>query len=568
MATKTWQLPMRDKSAKSFLRDNRGGVAITFGLAFPVVAFMSLVAVDYSRASSAKQALQEALDAATLMAARSTAMTANDIDTIGDKTLAAQLIPHTDITGLTANGQGRVANATFTPDSTKIIAVANATVEPLVAGVFLDGPMEISAHSEVVRSLNKLEIALVLDTTGSMQGTKLTNLITSAKEFVTTMQTAASWSVETNPVKISVVPFAQTVKVQSSLSMANYNNATFTMTGLPTWLDGRNRAVSWNNDIFTNANAVEANRIDRFRMLKQMGQPWGGCVEARVAPYDIRETAPTSSTLATLFTPYFWPDEPDTDSDYQNDYLTDGTSGQVSGLTWLQRQGRSAKYNTTTFKSGTAAPNTFIPHALYGSPWLYGPNAACNMQAVKRLSTDFEGIKTHIDGLVASGETNVPLGLMWGWHTLSPNAPFADGVAYTTPATTKIIVLMTDGDNTMNDTVGSNNANNSNYHGYGYIWQNKLGTTSSDTGTRTTYMNNRMVPPASNPNQEALCTNIKAKNIQIYSVGVGVSNAAKTLLTACATSSDYYYDVDAQAGNLSAAFSAIAGSIQNLRISH
>src|SRR5690606_29211798 len=132
----------------------------------------------------------------------------------------------------------------------------------------------------------------------------------------------------------------------------------------------------------------------------------------------------------------------------------------------------------------------------------------------------------------ASGETNIPIGLAWGWNTVSPIGPFGDGVAYGTPNYQKIIILMTDGDNTMNDTIGSNNSNNSYYHGYGYIWQTKISgtTSSSSTSTRTTKMNDRLVPPSSNPNQESLCGNIKAKNIQIYTVGVGVSSSSEALL--------------------------------------
>jgi len=237
-----------------------------------------------------------------------------------------------------------------------------------------------------------------------------------------------------------------------------------------------------------------------------------------------------------------------------NDYLNDVSTG-----TWSARQGYSAKYNTTTFK----VSGTFIPSSGYGAGWVYGPNAACDMQTVMRLSTNFAALRTQVDGLVASGETNIPLGLMWGWHTLSPNLPFADGVAYGTPDVTKIIVLMTDGDNTMNSQ-GSNNMNGSLYHGYGYLWQNKLGTTSaSAVGDK---MDQRMVA-ASGSTAEALCKNIKDKNIYIYTIGVGVSTSAETLLTACATTSDDYYDVNSTATNLNSAFAAIAGSITRLRIS-
>lgn len=535
-------------------RDERGGIAVMFALALVPVAFLSLVSIDYARASSARQHLQEVLDAATLYAARSSATTADTIDSVGDKALTAQLASNLGIGGLTPVN-GRLANASFTPSGTRIVGEATATVTPIIANLFIGGPMNIHANSEVVRSINRLEIAMVLDTTGSMSNNnKIDNLKTAAKNFIDKLAAAAATSSMTNPVRIAVVPFSTTVKVSAPVSLSSYNTSTFSG-GVPTWLDGRARAFDWDKDIFTVANSNLASRIDRLAMLKQLNMSWGGCVEARKPPYDIQDTAPDSNTVGTLFTPFFWPDEPDTDSDYKNDYITDmDSNGSSSGNgTWSQLQGYSPKYTTSRIKQ----TGTFSQGNGYGADLTYGPNAGCAMQQLQRLSNNWTTLKSAIDGLVASGETNVPLGLMWGWHAVSPNAPLADGLAYGTPDTTKIIVLMTDGDNTMND-VSSGNSNNSWYHGYGYIWQNKLGTTSSDTAVRTQALDDRLT---------ALCTNIKNQDIVIYSVGVGVSADAKALLTSCADTPTQYYDVTSNANNLDSAFSAIAGSIASLRIS-
>jgi hypothetical protein len=177
------------------------------------------------------------------------------------------------------------------------------------------------------------------------------------------------------------------------------------------------------------------------------------------------------------------------------------------------------------------------------------------MQTMIRLTTTASTVKTAIDAMVATGETNVPMGLVWGWHTLSPNAPLADGAAYSTANLRKIIVLMTDGDNTYSSPRWSDN--DSYYEGLGYIWQGLLGITSGSNSTRTSKMNDRFTD---------LCANIKAKNITVYTVGVGVSNSSKTLLKSCASSTDKYYDVT-QASDLTAAFNSIAGSIASLRIS-
>jgi Flp pilus assembly protein TadG len=552
---------------RRFFRDKRGGVAVIFALAFTPVAFLSLVMIDFSRASTARSNLQETLDASTLIAARSTAITSTAIQSVGDGAFTSQVATNL---GIHVNSDTFVAGANNT-----IVGDSTASVQTLVAGLFLGGSIPISAHSEVVRAMNKLEIAMVLDTTGSMAGSKISNLQTSADDFIDTMSTASAQAVAagvSNPVKISIVPFSNTVKVTGSVSMASYNTSTFTVAGLPSWMDGRAQSTPYNLDIFTTASAAQSSRIDRFKMLKQMGSNWDGCVENRAAPYDVTDDPPiatgataasagnslTAAQAGSMFAPYFWPDEPDnnsagTKSFYtnhsawgvsQNDYLVDGYAANLSsGTAFTVPQGAPAKY-TKAPKSGSTPIG-----------YTYGPNAGCVMQQMLPLGTNFAAMKTTVAGLVAGGETNIPIGLAWGWHTISPNAPLAAGSAYGAANLTKVLILMTDGDNTM-DSVSD--ANGSWYHGYGYIWQNKLGITSGSNAQRTTALASRM---------SLLCTNMKAKGIVIYTVGVGVSAASKTLLQACATTTSQYYDVNSTGTNMDAAFSAIAGSIQNLRIS-
>jgi hypothetical protein len=174
-----------------------------------------------------------------------------------------------------------------------------------------------------------------------------------------------------------------------------------------------------------------------------------------------------------------------------------------------------------------------------------------------RLTTNFTALKTAVNAMVAVGDTNIPMGLVWGWHTLSPNAPFADGSAYGTQNLKKVVILMTDGNNTYADPGGSTQ-NGSYYSGLGYIWQNLLGITSGTTTQRQTAMDAR---------QTALCNNMKAQGIVIYTVRVEVTTGPSPALSGCASSPDKYYDVQ-DVSQLNAVFASIAGSIDNLRIAH
>jgi len=510
-------------------RDERGAAAVTFAVSLIVLAPLTLGMMDVYLASAQRNQLQDALDAAALFAARSTATTTAQIDTIGDAALRANLQLPPGVSIVSSN---------FVLNGKTITAYAEVTPNAIAPGLWPHG--DVQANSTVERSVDRLEVALVLDNTGSMAGTKLTTLKTSAKNLIDTLSAAASRSTDPNPLKISLVPFSMTVRVQGTTATNNYNTTTHSGTGFPTWIDPQgtaHNALGSTYDTF-------ASKTDRFTMLKQMNRTaWEGCVEARLQPYDVQDTAPVAGTPATMFVPYFWPDEPDSSAGYRfaNDYINDVSTSS----SWKTREQYVAKY------TGTPRTGSFM------TGYNYGPNSGCGLQPIIRLSTNWTSLKSAIDSMTAVGDTNIPIGLVWGWHTLSPNAPFADGSAYGTQHLKKVVVLMTDGENT-NSNPGGSNSNQSYYNALGYIWQNMLGITSGTTAQRQTAMDNRLA---------LLCTNMKAQNIVIYTVRVEVTSGTSDVLKNCATSPDMFYDVQ-DVTQLNAVFQAIAGSIDNLRISH
>jgi Flp pilus assembly protein TadG len=139
-------------------------------------------------------------------------------------------------------------------------------------------------------------------------------------------------------------------------------------------------------------------------------------------------------------------------------------------------------------------------------------------------TTGWTTLNNKIDAMQASGNTNVTIGLEWGWHSLTPNLPLAQG-SDPAPDRDKVIVLLTDGTNT----------------------QNRWSTSESSIDARTALA----------------CTNAKNANIKVYTVRVIDGNA--TLLRNCATKPTMYYEVS-QASELNAVFSSIAQNLANLRI--
>ncbi len=543
--------------------DERGAIAVQFALLLVPIAILTFGLIDLSRVSVQKRQLQDALDAATLMAARSKAVTDADLDKIGDAVLA------TEMSGLgVALGPD---NSTFSqgPNSTVVGDIKNIKIKPIIANLWSNGDSNVSATATVSRSVKKLEVALVLDNTGSMTSTlgsgerKIDALIDASKSLVDVLSAAAARASETDAVKISVVPFSMTVNIGSA-----YQNQT-------TWLAGKMPASGYGADVF-------ATNQDRFTLLSNLGLAWGGCVESRPAPYDVTDASPSSSIPASMFVPFFAPDEPDdnvvntttssTSAKYRdartqntsypiiNNWLPDGVAPTGTLATaWATRSTPIAKY-------GASNKSNVLSAAKTGTA--YGPNAGCGLTSLMRLTnvrttTQRDVVKAKLGQMVANGNTNVAMGLAWGWHTLSNNAPFADGIDPTTTEgkkATKVIVLLTDGDNT-NDTYA--NPNNSAYTGYGYIGQGRLKNASGTALTTSSSATARR--DAIDSREKMLCDNARAKKIQIYSIGVGVSSHSKDILLYCATQPDMYYDVT-NASQLTAVFNAIAGSIQNLRI--
>ena len=68
--------------------------------------------------------------------------------------------------------------------------------------------------------------------------------------------------------------------------------------------------------------------------------------------------------------------------------------------------------------------------------------------AMMPLSTDWTALNAKIDAMTPTGNTNVTIGLQMAWQTLVDRAPF--NAPAPSPDLDKVIILLTDGDNTQN----------------------------------------------------------------------------------------------------------------------
>jgi Flp pilus assembly protein TadG len=499
--------------------DEKGSVAQIFAVTLIPLAGFSGFALDYARISLARAELQTAIDSAGLAVAH--LPRSASVATVEQK--AHEWVN----VRLAGKGFGPVT-ITAQRETNGISFAATTTMGLTLFQVLREEPVELTARSEVNWSIGKVEIALVLDNTASMvnnNSPKLKNLKTASASLIDQLEQATA---EPGQVKVGIVPFSMTVNIG-----AGYKN-------MP-WMTGISPVSP---DIFTNNTTNKS----RFTLFNGMSVNWAGCVESRPSPYDVQDTAPNAGVPATLFVPFFAPDEPDVwegggNNPYTNNYLDDEKPLLVS-WNWKQRQGNVNKYNKKP-KSGTSS-----------SGYKFGPNAGCELQSLLRLTSNMADVRSKITSMTAVGDTNIPIGLVWGWHALSPNLPFADGVPYGTPDLTKYIILMTDGDNS-NAIPDSDNKNASYYSGIGYIWQNRLGITGGTLTQRQQVMDGRL---------STLCTNIKASGIQIFTVRVEVNSNSSSLLENCASDKEMFFNVSNSA-DLNEIFGRIGEKITKLHLS-
>lgn len=184
----------------------------------------------------------------------------------------------------------------------------------------------------------------------------------------------------------------------------------------------------------------------------------------------------------------------------------------------------------------------------------HGPNIDCPSEPILPLSNNRTTIDHVIDQMAPEGGTNIHQGAIWGFHLLSPTEPFTEGREYDT-ATYKVMILMTDGNNSFWD---SNNINGTQYYGaYGYPSNGRLGSPALNESQMETLINELTVES---------CVNARAEGIEIYTIGLDPPDAAtRQMLIDCATNPSHAHFPIANS-ELVAVFESIATQLADLRL--
>jgi hypothetical protein len=558
--------------------------------------------------------------AAALAAARSTYTADADIQRVGMAALRANLAAYPEVTLLTAGTTFRLT------DEKIVVADARANVKTLVANIFLppygqfmDDYLPVGAHSEVNRSARNVEVALVLDTTGSMAGQRIIDLRAAAKELVdiVVQDQQTPWYS-----KVAVVPYSMAVNVDSYAASArgdirgstNVTNATWT-TGPVKDISGATKArpvvITSSNHGFQNGDVVwitgvsgmtqlnkkaytVTNRTSNtFELYRNGSRVDGRDYNSYSSGGKIQKCQTSDCSVVITSANHGL-----SNNDYV--YFTDvGGMTELNGDTFLV-----GNVTTNTFTIDMQASSSLNPYTSGGKAWCAqegctyfafenryddlvtqkistcvtertGTNAwtdasptlhkvgrnypsssnPCLTNTLRPLSSNKSAIKTSIDGLTASGSTGGHIGVAWGWYALSPNF----GGLFGSSAGGSY-----DPTRTLKAVVIMTDGEYNSGYCKGVIARNST----SGSGDTTKHIN--CDAPNGHPFDQtlALCTAMKQAGIVVYTVGFQVvdDERARTMVNDCATSSRHVY-MPTSGTALSDAFAAIGRDITRLRIS-
>jgi Flp pilus assembly protein TadG len=592
---KGWKRRLLDgRTLRRMWRAERGAVAIIWSLTGVGLMAMAGLAVDYGRALHAKSALQGAADAAALAAERIATRS------LAERSKVASAMFRASLEDQSESSRAEITLTEIADGGHRVDA--QWPISTSITKIFHQDDLIVRASADAVQESGPVEVALVLDNTGSMVN-DMANLRTAAEDLVNTVYAAAR---KPGDVMISVVPFVAQVNIgdtptsrawidQTGASPFNGEMLEDRLIARRVWVSADGAScqnlstlpfssysgpyrVRWERGAGANSGFCygytpsSVNHLTLFGLIPNA--VWRGCVEARPEPFDISDAAPTIANPATLFVPYFWADNADGQN---NSYLTD-TTGDITGATMTNSltgtgatdQRRARAFNVFKYRGANGAIDNSAPDTQ-------GPNRACPTP-VAPLTTHKQTI---IDAVRAmqhwnSSGTNQVEGLAWGWRVLSPDPPFTQGAPYGEKK--KVIVLMTDGQNTNVGTGSSASVFGSDYAAYGFLSQ-WTASTASPPGLRATlpagFARNAITSSSAyvsyiNTRQGQLCEAIKAAGVEIFTIIYRETDAtARMILQNCASPSaagvKRYY-VASSAAELRSAFDTIGAAIGQLRI--
>ncbi|MEM7327174.1 MAG: pilus assembly protein TadG-related protein [Pseudomonadota bacterium] len=384
---------------KAFARDCSANAVMIFALAAIPIFGIAGFAIDMNRQHTYQKKVQSGLDFAVVATARYALKNPSADD--GQLKIVAQDFFDAEIANAPEINLGKID---FKRNGDLVTLDVTGDMPTSIMQIMGTQKMPLGTQAAAVfGEPSSAEIALVLDTSASMAGSKLTTLRVAANDMVDTLVKANN-----SAVKMSIVPFATYVNVGTSkkgeswLQVQPDETSSKTQCSIPnSWYkknckresysctrDGVKKTCKrWKCDPAKKKNAPKTCK------KKTTKKNWYGCVKSRPDPYNIKDS----------------------------NYASQKVVGFVTTGSW-----------------------------------------ACPTE-IQELTNVPGQLKATTAKLKASQNTYIATGLTWGYRTLTASAPFSEGTASAAMKAKngrKALVLMSDGENTKAP-------NNNGYHNNG-----------------------------------------------------------------------------------------------------
>jgi Flp pilus assembly protein TadG len=600
---------LRRKSGR-FARDEGGNVAMIWGLAAVVLVGMVGAALDFSNANSAKAHLQNAADAAVLVAERMADKP------FAEREAAAEQFFRASLTSYPEGSSAVFAVEALSGGGHKV--TASMPARSGLSRLISDRHLVVRTSSEARQEGTDLEVALVLDITGSMGGQRIVDLKAAANDLVDIVVRAEQ---EPYYSKVALVPYSIGVNLgadaadargavtpPTAIVDANWKNgAAKAMTGATranpvvitsaghgfddgdyVRITGVSGMTQINNRIFQVANRT----ANTFQLAGVNGSTYsnyssGGSIQkCFTATCEVQVTA-AAHGLAN--NDYVFIVGVNGMTQINNAANTTWQVSNVSANTFVLKTTNGPAYGAFTnggqayctvagceyFRFTNASNNlrvhrisTCVSERIGGNAYndvapavarvgrVYASTSnPCPGATVMPLTSDRDALRAEINSYTVTGSTAGQIGIAWGWYMVSPNfsslwPAASQPKAYGSPNLRKIAVLMTDG------------AFNTPYCN-GVIAQNA----GSGSGSSADKINCNATN--GNPFDQAreVCEAMKDAGVTVYTVGFGLSGGseASEVLEECASGSANAFNAS-NGAELRDAFRSIATAISLLRL--
>lgn len=494
---------LRKHSMTEYASDLRGNIAVLLAFTLPVILLSAGAAIDFIDISSRKTHLQSVTDLAVLAAASSGETEIEELESVAQMSFEQNYRPKKDESSetfnLTLSQDGELSLETIINKPTAIMAMFG---RPTV-GV-------ASEAATTLPSQTPLDIALVLDRTGSMAGANMAGLISASDDFIQQLRR------ENRDVRVSVIPFAEYVNIGTDNARAS-------------WLDmpgasGSGSDVSCSMEDASTSSCLSSGSTASSSTSTTTSS---GCTTTTTTTSSGGST--TTTTTSNCTSGSGWSDVSRTTSggyctisnDPQDNSgsLVEECIPDLATENWFGCVGsREAPYNAVSeYSSGRKIPPIF--------------DRTCG-QPILELTDNLTDVRNSIAGLTASGPTYIPSGLQWGWRSLTAEAPLRPRIS---DDRKRLLILMTDGQNT----------------------RSQLGT--NHTGANYAQADSFTLE---------LCSTIKSSDIEIATVAYsngGASSADTSLLSSCASTSAHHFTA-ANPSALLDAFGSAADKVSDIRL--